>query len=663
MKELDEMLEEVRLASSIEELHTNLRKFINYGKNTYSLDIVMNKMVEKTSNVSHYMETLIAQESEEEVYHVFEEEIFNVLSNSDDLTNDVNTILKNVPVFLNGTSSNVNILRMLPNDTREELYQEVLKEDKTEPNYNIRKESILISLDDDAKKIEYLQTNCIHSDGFDDIYMIVTIIKSLSEDINKIKMMATLQNIDEYDKVDIIKSLSNDRLKVGILAITRGAVTKGNTSKVFETLEISDEQAIDILETVEADSLAVGFLKKYGLYEFDNIKRIAKSTSVVERIIQDKQLSENEKIQLISNIENEEEVQRLLKEKTELEQISETIKKDSSLPTRIGLPQNLTFGVELEAEGLETSNTKRIFETLNRSNKEILKWTIKKDDSLEKGTEIVSPILTDTEENIHQIEYMSKMMTSIGFHTTNTCGGHIHFGADFLNIDGDNKKALQNLLTIWKEGEELFYKMSNGEGKVTREEATTHAGRIADILDDNIDLSSKEEYDRILEKLQESRRQGVNFCNLKPGGKNTIEFRLSNGTIDSKEIEQNIYLFGRLMVVSKDMALNPEKYDSKMQMLKSRDLSEAEKEEALLNLLFDSEKEKVQYRNRWDRVKEEPTYDLFAATETTYRRGDFSIRDAAKAFVNQIKLEDMYVFTTEVQKTILQIRREERIAR
>jgi len=472
--------------------------------------------------------------------------------------------------------------------------------------------------------------------------MLVTILKSFDEDKNKIDMMNALSSLDYIDRLQIIKSLSDDKLKIQILQDIRD--NKNTLGITSEIMEMEPEFIIEVLETVGDDALAISYLKESGLYEFDNIKNIAKSPKTIENIIEENNLTEKEKIKLIANSEDIKEISRLLREKTNIE--DELLDIDSVPSARLGLPENLTFGIELEAEGLIADKAKRVFDYIKEKNPNIKDWVIKKDGSLENGTEIVSPILTDRKETVHQIEYVSKIMQDVGFQETDTCGGHIHFGADFLDIgDGQGpEKALKNLRMIWKEGEELFYKMSNGEGKVTRSGDSMYASGIADILDDE---------NEVMQRLQESRRRGVNFCNLKPGGKNTIEFRLSNGTIDPEEVKQNIYLFGRLMVVSKDMAICPEKYEKKVINLKNRDISEAEKEEALLDLLFENEAEKDVYRRRWNAVKEEQIYDSFAPKTLTFRRGDFSIRDVAKSFLNEVKLEDMQEFTNHVKDTLI----------
>ena len=131
---------------------------------------------------------------------------------------------------------------------------------------------------------------------------------------------------------------------------------------------------------------------------------------------------------------------------------------------KIGLPDDMTIGVELESEG-EASN---MF-----LGKEITKgWKGTYDGSLRSGVEVNSPILHDSEEDMKMLEAVCNTMKHFGLGTSERCGGHIHFGADYFE---GNPKAFQNLSNIWYQCEELFYKMSNEKGRAPRKDITTYA--------------------------------------------------------------------------------------------------------------------------------------------------------------------------------------------
>jgi len=99
------------------------------------------------------------------------------------------------------------------------------------------------------------------------------------------------------------------------------------------------------------------------------------------------------------------------------------------------------------------------------------------------------------------------------------------------------------------------------------------------------------------------------------------------------------------MQVSKDMTLNPEKYEAILSRFKDPKQSEREKLEALLDLLFKSKDDKEIYRQRWDSVKDEPVYDEVADSEDkTFVRGNYTLRDFARKQVHAVDAKDMTCF-------------------
>lgn len=220
--------------------------------------------------------------------------------------------------------------------------------------------------------------------------------------------------------------------------------------------------------------------------------------------------------------------------------------------------------------------------------------------------------------------------------------GHIHFGADFL---GDDYKAWENFFTIYNESEEIFYKMSNRQGEVPRKEITQYAQRSNDVIsytfeNGEVSIKSQEDLDSIIEKLKDTRNRGINFCNIVEEGTNTIEFRMPNGTIDVDVIKENIYLFGQLLNISKQMSMDSRYKKEEFSALKNHELTEREKVESLLALLFDSEQEKSVYRQRWDTVKEDDLFEELKAEEPTFKRGDYSMREQVAEIYKETKMKD-----------------------
>lgn len=145
--------------------------------------------------------------------------------------------------------------------------------------------------------------------------------------------------------------------------------------------------------------------------------------------------------------------------------------------------------------------------------------------------------------------------------------------------------------------------------------------------DKSIRIYSYEDLDIALSAMNSDRYYGLNVMNLEDENRNTLEFRIPNGTIDSKTEKENIKLFGRLIAVSVELTNDEEKY-KKYCYLKRHDLTERDKVEALLDLLFEDEEEKSIYRDRWDSVKQYKIYDEVKSDNPTFIRGDYDLKHA-----------------------------------
>ena len=285
----------------------------------------------------------------------------------------------------------------------------------------------------------------------------------------------------------------------------------------------------------------------------------------------------------------------------------------TSIEEKINLPSSMTIGMEIESLGENNNLLKCVINGLT-------KWSSKGDGSLwrdipsEEGIEVVSPILTgDNEKTTGEILKICNILNALGNHTNQTCGGHIHIGADYLtNID-----AWKNLLDLWANLEETLYTIGNEEGQIPREGTLRFAGPVSkeykDAMDDG-SISLKDENDianfkKQIIKAQQDRYRGINFQNLAEGGKNTIEFRLPNGTVNAETWIQNINLFGGLVrtaeelskIQGKDESDLSEEEKKKLELfesIKNEDLSEEEKFETLLELVIEEQSRDV-YRKRY----------------------------------------------------------------
>ena len=131
---------------------------------------------------------------------------------------------------------------------------------------------------------------------------------------------------------------------------------------------------------------------------------------------------------------------------------------------------------------------------------------------------------------------------------------------------------------------------------------------------------------------------------------------MPNGTIDINVIRENIRLFGQLLSISKQMSNNPDYKKDTFLTLKNHDLTEREKVECLLELLFDDEQEKSIYRQRWNAVKENDSFEELKAEVPTFQRGNYSMREQVSDIYKETKAIDRINFVRMVKATIYKIK-------
>lgn len=129
----------------------------------------------------------------------------------------------------------------------------------------------------------------------------------------------------------------------------------------------------------------------------------------------------------------------------------------------------------------------------------------------------------------------------------------------------------------------------------------------------SINLNTEDDLDKFIEQLQNAQKDklgratSINLLNIN-NGKNTIEFRIANGTINPNTWIENVKLYGRIVQMSERLAQIEKKSESEkseedkkieklMHDLKTN-MPENEKMEILLELLF-SEDERNVYKERY----------------------------------------------------------------
>lgn len=456
-------------------------------------------------------------------------------------------------------------------------------------------------------------------EGIENIKRKITAIESIKDESYKKRAILTL---DEKYRLNCLSKIKSPFIQDAIIRSIR------NENEKIEYIHNSNNEELicKVILTLESDEQRLKQLRESNLTNETNISTIIATLNNDE--IKLKQLEKTE------DIFNATIIQMSLRNR---EKVKEIFKKPSQKYSKIGLDENMTIGMEIESEGAMSRPIIRIKKLLKRrEGEEEIGWETKSDASLKRGVEVVSPILTDNEEDIEDLYIICSMLQRCGNETNERCGGHIHIGANYLK----SKEAFINLFEIWGNAEEVICKMSNAKNIVPRFSLQEYARPISPRINKaiekgSINLENEEDLDSFIEKVQKaqgSRYCGLNLWNIN-NGKDTIEFRISNGTIDPDTWIENARLYGRIVEIAEKLAeiekypikSNEEKRLLSLKEYLKKDISENDKMEVLLNLLF-SKEERQLYRERYistiENLKEiEEDYNPFS--DISFSKVDF----------------------------------------
>ena len=299
-----------------------------------------------------------------------------------------------------------------------------------------------------------------------------------------------------------------------------------------KALNIQDFHAIELIRTVEEKE--PGYIKEYIKNHIKNRKiNELESTFLAQVIIM------TGDAEFIDYCENSD----VLNHETR-----EILDRFTKMPP-VTLPDKMTIGVEIESEGL--ASREEIAGIIGN-----LSWKLKPDDTLDDGIEAVplSGLTPSTAGD--EIYGACKALCLSGQTISERCGGHIHIGADYLTDLQDWK----NLRTIWNNTEKILYIISNRKGEIPRAGVLGYAQPISgkdESKQKTINLENESDLENFIAEtkiIQGTRYSGINYVNVGEEEKNTIEFRLPNGTLDPTTWIENINLFGGLVRVSHELS-------------------------------------------------------------------------------------------------------------
>lgn len=215
------------------------------------------------------------------------------------------------------------------------------------------------------------------------------------------------------------------------------------------------------------------------------------------------------------------------------------------------IDEHIQFGVEIEFNHYKLFRADEFLQMMK------LNWKAIEERSLDEGGEIVSPILNNNEDTWNVLNEVCTFLSIAGADDDEYTGAHVHVGADILGYD---TKAWINLTKLIMAYENIIFRYSSGEYNRLREAINLMAYPIAIDLHDYIEKNSL--YKSCLASViialgHQEKFQDFNFKNVKlfdlenRNIKNTIEYRLPNGTFEPVIWQNNINMFVHLLLACK----------------------------------------------------------------------------------------------------------------
>ena len=378
----------------------------------------------------------------------------------------------------------------------------------------------------------------------------------------------------------------------------------------YKELGLTQEQTAKIIENINEFSFTKECVKSNSELGLDNelivylILSTGNKNYVIDCINKCKELGLElvDQLELLTNLDIEESI----KDRFVYDHFKDLSSEDSKYTKWIDLPEDMTIGVEIESSGRAGNVLEAIIDKINPG------WIAESDASLTNGKELVSPILTgNTKDSTKQIRKSCEILRMLNHENKDECGGHIHIGEKYFT----NLESWKNLLEIWGDTEKILYAISNEEGQKPREAIIQYAVPISKdfekaIQNKGVELKDEDDIKAFIKQIQKHRQASINFQNIGKEIKDTIEFRIPNGTINPDVWVDNINLFGGLIKACEDLAkiqlkeeeLTEEEQDylENLEIIKDEKSDEYEKMIALLNItIHDKEKQKT-YIKRYE---------------------------------------------------------------
>lgn len=482
----------------------------------------------------------------------------------------------------------------------------------------------------DTEIIAYINSKVNENKKEEDMHLKQLAVSFLNNDKIKLEI---IKELDEKDRFLAIKSLKNYQDKVQCI----NEMTEDKWIADFSSELLNPVDQIKILDKILDMEYKMYIVENYKGTDIDILSNIHLVDDEVDKsLLISKTKDDEPKIDIISKLDNEENKVRVVRSLQEdnlklgyLKQVKEpkerillitSLKDDNIKKEMLGIekekcfkltiPKEMTVGMEIECEG-ECSSEILIFDNI------ISGWETKRDGSLKNGVEIVSPILKNTEKDVEDIYLVCDILKNLDQNVSENCGGHIHIGANYLK----SKDSIKNLIELWANNEKIIYMMSNEKNDKMRDGVVTFAEPLSkkieeELYENNIDYK-KLDKEQFIEKLQaiqqavkvaqrEGRRTGINLNNIGDKEKNTVEFRIPNGTLNPRTWIENANLFGNIVATAQRITeiqeksqkeITDEEKEVLMQFkeLKNGQLDEEDRVNLFLDLTMQNEDKQIYY--------------------------------------------------------------------
>ena len=240
-------------------------------------------------------------------------------------------------------------------------------------------------------------------------------------------------------------------------------------------------------------------------------------------------------------------------------------KKFSWWGKNLDFSERLKFGLEIEVADIPLDEIQCIFKTNSimeimkilgipidvsnaiiqnvdfKKKNEFNKWIFSSEAQMD-SSEVSTPILQNNLFDLNQIVAICTLYKALNARLNGGTGLHINIGVDYLEC---NEKAIENLLKIWGECEELFFKIANPEGEEIRVDARTMATPIKENIqnffeeDGSETLNTEEDMEKFLYQIQARNRMYDVVSWSNSGPENDVEYDLHFAKTDEERF--NIY--------------------------------------------------------------------------------------------------------------------------